>query len=100
MAAVDQLAPQLGVIVDLAVEDDRYRAVLVPHRLRAAGEVEDGEPAVAEEDAAWPSSIWEPAPSGPRCTSACIMRVQVLGGRAAPTKPAMPHITAASPVAC
>ena len=45
--------PQLPVVVDLAVEDDRDRAVLVAHRLvRGRREVDDREPAVAEPDLA------------------------------------------------
>ena len=39
---------QRAVVVDLAVEDDPARAVLVGHRLRAAGEVDDRQPAMAE----------------------------------------------------
>ena len=51
VAAGEQLLAQLGVVVDLAVEDDDDGAVLVGHRLRAAGDVEDREPPVAEADA-------------------------------------------------
>ena len=39
---------QLGVVVDLAVVDDDHRPVGVGHRLRAAGDVEDRQPAVPE----------------------------------------------------
>ena len=35
-------------IIDFAVEDDRNRAVLVVHRLLAAGGIDDREPAVTE----------------------------------------------------
>ena len=43
-----QVAAQLAVVVDLAVEDDPDRAVLVGHRLLAAGAVDDGQAPVAE----------------------------------------------------
>ena len=42
----------LGEVVDLAVEDDPDRAVLVAERLIAGREVDDAQPAVAEADAA------------------------------------------------
>src|SRR5690606_20998535 len=38
-------------VVDLAVEDDRHRAVLVEQRLLAGGEVDDGQAPVRERDA-------------------------------------------------
>ena len=40
-----EVAPQLAVVVDLAVEDDPDGAVLVGDRLMAAFEVDDAEPA-------------------------------------------------------
>ena len=43
-----QLGDQFLVVVDLAVEDDDDRAVFVEQRLLAGGEVDDGQPAVAE----------------------------------------------------
>ena len=43
VAARDELAAQLDVVVDLAVEDDPDGLVLVGHRLAAAGEVDDAE---------------------------------------------------------
>ena len=51
VAAVHHQVAELGVVVDLAVVDDDHRAVLVGHRLRAAGHVLDGQPPVAEVDA-------------------------------------------------
>ena len=48
MAARLELLPELAVVVDLAVEDDPDAAVLVLHRLMAAGAVDDGQPAVTE----------------------------------------------------
>ncbi len=48
VAARLQPRPQRGVVVDLAVEDDPDRAVLVRHRLVAARHVDDGQPAVGE----------------------------------------------------
>jgi hypothetical protein len=50
--AVLQLFAQLAVVVDLPVGDDADGAVLVEHRLRAAGEVDDRQAAVAEGDRA------------------------------------------------
>ena len=47
-----QLGAQLEEIVDLAVERHPDRAVLVAHRLPAAGQVDDAEPALAEGDVA------------------------------------------------
>jgi hypothetical protein len=49
VAAPFELAAQFLVIVDLAVEDDRDRAVLVPHRLRAAGRIAYRQPPEAKE---------------------------------------------------
>ena len=47
-----ELAPQLAVVVDAAVEDDRQPELGVDHRLRAAlGEVDDPQPPVAQGDA-------------------------------------------------
>ena len=49
VAARDQVASQLAVVVDLAVEDELDRAVLVGHRLvRGGAEVDDAQPAEAE----------------------------------------------------
>ena len=50
MAAGDQVATQLVMIVDLAVENDLDRAVLIPDRLLPAGDIDDREPAHAERD--------------------------------------------------
>jgi hypothetical protein len=43
-----QLAVELEVVVDLAVEDDAESAPLVGHGLAAARDVDDGQPPVAE----------------------------------------------------
>ena len=51
VAARGELRDELLVVVDLAVEDDDDAAVLVVERLLAGGEVDDGEPAVAETEA-------------------------------------------------
>ena len=48
--ARDQSRPQLAVVVDLAVEYDRVRAVFGGHRLPPAREVDDAEPAHPEAD--------------------------------------------------
>ncbi len=45
-----QPAAELAEVVDFAVEDDPHRAVLVGHRLLAAGEVDDRQPAMAQGD--------------------------------------------------
>src|SRR5687768_11628952 len=53
MAKRLQLAPQLDVVVDLAVEDHCEATVGTPHRLVACGrQIEDREPAKAEADRA------------------------------------------------
>src|SRR5205814_1534141 len=46
-----ELAAQLGVVVDLAVVDHDHPATLAGHRLRAAFQIDDREPAVREADA-------------------------------------------------
>ena len=61
-----QLAPQLPVVVDLAVEDDANGAVLVVDRLMTACEVDDREPPHAETRPDRGSR--RPSSSGPRCT--------------------------------
>ncbi len=43
-----ELRAEVGVVVDLAVEDDLHRAVLVAERLRAGGKIDDAEPPVSE----------------------------------------------------
>ena len=43
-----QFQPQLGVVEDLAVEDDPQAAVLVADGLLARAEIDDGEPGVAQ----------------------------------------------------
>ena len=51
MAGGLQPPPQIAVVVDFAVEDDLDRAVFVAHRLAAAGQVDDRQPAMAQGDA-------------------------------------------------
>src|SRR5216683_289008 len=51
VAEPDQLRSKLGVVVDLPVEDDPQRAVLIADRLVAAGEVDDRQPPATERDA-------------------------------------------------
>ena len=48
VAAGLEIAPQVAVVVDLAVEDDPDRLVFVGHRLLAAGPVDDGQPAMTK----------------------------------------------------
>ena len=48
VAAGLEIAAQLAMVVDLAVEDDPHRAVFVGHRLIAAGAIDDGQAPVAE----------------------------------------------------
>ena len=45
-----EIAPQLEVVVDFAVEHDPDRPVFVGHRLLAAGAVDDGQAAVAKRE--------------------------------------------------
>ena len=47
MTGLFELWPDLSVIEDLAVVDDPEVAVFVGHRLMAAGEIDDAQPAVA-----------------------------------------------------
>ena len=51
VAAAFELGAQRRKVVDLAVEDDPHRAVLVRQRLLPRGDVDDAQPAVAEPDA-------------------------------------------------
>ena len=48
MPLLDQVVAQLAVVVDLAVEDDPHRAVLVGHRLITAGAIDDRETTMTE----------------------------------------------------
>src|SRR3989442_9732256 len=50
MAACLEPGPERRVVVNLAVVDDPARFVLVGHGLLPAGDVDDGEPPVAEAD--------------------------------------------------
>ena len=84
------------MVVDLAVEDDADRAVLVRHRLhRRFGEVDDREAPEAEPDAA---VVGDPGRGavGPRCASASRMRVTNSASTRKPSPsdsvPLMPHI--------
>ena len=52
VAVRDQLAADLGEVVDLAVEDDLHRSVLVADRLVAGRQIDDAQPPVAEPDGA------------------------------------------------
>src|SRR5260370_518199 len=51
MSPVRQLRRERLEIVDLAIERDGDRVVLVEQGLLAAGNIDDGEPAMAESDA-------------------------------------------------
>ena len=48
MAGASSSGPDVGVVVDLAVEDDPDRAVFVRQRLMAGRQIDDAQPAVAE----------------------------------------------------
>ena len=63
VAARLEIAAQLAMVVDLAVEDDPDRAVFVGHRLVAAGAIDDRQTAMAER---LPRGSKWPPPSGPR----------------------------------
>src|SRR6185312_3142243 len=52
VAALNQSAAQLAVVVDLAVEYDDLRAVLVENRLMSPREIDDAQAAHAEADGA------------------------------------------------
>src|SRR5262249_1882999 len=49
--APGELSSELGIVVDLAVEDDPHRAVFVRDGLVSVREVDDAQPAHAERDA-------------------------------------------------
>jgi hypothetical protein len=66
-----ELGPHRRVVVDLAVERDPDRLVLVGERLMPAGEIDDAQAAVRESGDA---SACNPAPSGPRCVSTSRIR--------------------------
>ncbi len=51
MPAALELGPQRREVVDLAVEDDQHRAVLVGERLLTSGDIDDAQAAVGEPDA-------------------------------------------------
>jgi hypothetical protein len=53
MAERFKLGPQFRIVIDLAVEDDGNRAVLVEHRLVPAIYVDDRKAAMAEADASF-----------------------------------------------
>jgi hypothetical protein len=72
VAQLLELGAQLAVVVDLAVEDEPDRLVLVGDRLVAAGPVDDGEPAVPETHAV--ALERAPPSSGPRCRSTAAIR--------------------------
>src|SRR5207302_2200271 len=48
MAAGNQVAGEVRKIIDLTIEDNHYRAVLVEHRLFSTAEVDDAQPAMPE----------------------------------------------------
>ena len=96
-----ELGPQRGVVVDLAVEDDPDRPVLVGHRLVAGGrEVDDRQAAMAERDAGRSGSATTPASSGPRWRSVSAMRRTVASSAAKSSvkasAPAIPHMSASA----
>ena len=66
-----ELGAQLAEVVDLAVEDDADRAVLVEDRLVAARQVDDRQAAHPQGDA---RGVETPSPSGPRWTMVASMR--------------------------
>ena len=96
-----EVAPQIPEVVDLAVEDDRPVAAAgaVGHRLIAGGrQVDDRETTVPQQAAdavgVRRSSSQMPAPSGPRCASASVIRCRAARFRPLmlPRMPAIPHI--------
>ena len=78
-AGPEELLPELHEVVDLAVEHDPYRAVVVPHRLVAGGrEVDDAESPV-------------PEPDRPIGVDALAVRPSVRERRAHPEQQVLPH---------
>src|SRR6478672_488881 len=90
MPAANQLALQLQIVVDLAVEDDGD--AVARHRLLTGGEIDDGEPLVIESDRPIDEA---PLVVGPRCcrTAAICDNTGSSTGRGSRcTMPTMPHI--------
>ena len=52
VAASDEIFAMVGVVIDLAVINDRASAVAVKHRLRSVGDIDDAQAPVAETDVA------------------------------------------------
>ena len=50
VAASDEIASEIGVVVDLAIENDNDRSVFIKDRLLSAAEVDDAQPSMAEAD--------------------------------------------------
>jgi hypothetical protein len=74
MAVRDEFGADLGEVVDLAVEDDLDRAVLVAERLVAGRQVDDAQAAVPEADA---GAVVVAAGIGPRCRTASVIAVRM-----------------------
>ena len=98
VAEADQLVPQRAVIVDLAVEDDAQTERR--HRLRGARiEIDDGKPAVGEQDAGLmivPGALAVRAAMRQRADRRAGRDVGWRNGRDM-AKPKMPHILAVDP---
>jgi len=91
VAAALEVRAQRGESVDLAVEGDVHRAVLVADGLIAGDEVDHAQPCDAERGGTV-DVIAEV--SGPRCASVRTMRSSIVRWARTPggaTKPAMPH---------
>jgi hypothetical protein len=99
--AVGELAAQFGEVVGLPRVDERDRAVrrVDGHRLTAAGQVDDREPAVAEG-----RGTLDPVPrsSGPRQAIVSVIAsnvaASVRSSRSKETQPVMPHMRSAGQV--
>ncbi len=93
MALRLQVAPQLQLVVELAVVADPDRAVLVRHRLSTAGDVDDREPAMPQRDRA--VAVDTPRRQGRGGSSVAVIRSTIPRSAVCPSfrmNPAMPHI--------
>src|SRR5215469_9003127 len=91
VAAGFQLGPQLAEIVNLAIEDDPYRAVLIGHRLSTRNQIDDTEPAMCKSYSASCAferhriiGIQQRSPANPVQVDALAIRASVSERRAHP----------------
>ena len=87
-----EFAAQLAVVVDLAVEDDRESAIGRAHRLVAAAEVDDAEPAVTQPERAVDEAARVVGPAVRDEVAHPVQRRRVAGASRR-NRPTMPHMS-------